>query len=184
MTRMLIAAALLAAPLASPAAAQILGPDADACARGRGPAVLVTVEGLKNDQGTVRAELYPADQADWLRDDYELEREGKPFRRAEAAVPENGAVKLCLRAPAAGRFAIGVFHSTDGQRKFNVRQHGVGFANNPRLGWSQPSVDKATVTVGPGVTEVPVVMNYLRGLAMRPLPRPAEGDTRMAEGRR
>lgn len=179
----MIRSAMIAALLAgAPVAAQTVGDDA--CDSGRGPAVLVEIDGLASRQGLIRAELFPATKEDWLRDDVELEREGKPFRRVEARLPASGPVRLCLRAPAAGRYAIGVFHATDGVRKFNVRKHGVGFANNPRIGWSQPDVTKATVTVGPGVAEVPVLMNYLRGLAMRPLPYPPrEPEPRFADQR-
>jgi uncharacterized protein (DUF2141 family) len=171
---------------ALPAAAQMIGDDAAACqAGGKGTALLVTVDGFANRGGTIRAEVYPAAKADWLKDDRDLLAEGKFFARAEGRVPLSGPARLCVRLPGPGDYAVGVFHSTDGVRKFNVKQHGVGFANNPRLGWSQPEVTRATITAGNGLTETRVTLNYLRGLAMRPLvpPVPAAEATRMADRR-
>lgn len=169
-TGWLATALLVQSIAAAPASARILGDEE--CAAGRGPAALVTITGLKDRSGLIRAELFPATRRDFLRDDIELGQEGKPFRRVEVRLPGSGPVRLCLRASAGGDYAIGVFHSTDGVRKFNVRQHGVGFANNPRLGWGRPDVGKVTVTLGSNVADVPIVMNYLHGLAMRPLSNP------------
>jgi hypothetical protein len=44
-----------------------------------GPAALVAVMGLKDRAGLLRAELYPANDADFLNDDKILVREGKTF---------------------------------------------------------------------------------------------------------
>lgn len=178
--------AALALAAAMPAAAQMIGEDAAACqAGGKGTALMVTVDGFANRGGTIRAEVYPAEKTDWLKDDRDLQAEGKFFARAEGRVPLSGPARLCVRLPGPGEYAVGVFHSTDGVRRFNVKRHGVGFANNPRLGWSQPDVAKAAINAGAGLTETRVTLNYLRGLAMRPLvpPVPAAEATRMADRR-
>lgn len=170
----------------APVAAQMIGEDAAACqAGGTGTALMVTVDGFANRGGTIRVEVYPAQKDAWLRDDYLLRQEGRFFARAEGRVPLSGPARLCVRLPEPGVYAVGAFHSTDGVRKFAVKKHGVGFANNPKLGWSQPDVSRATITAGAGLTETRVTLNYLRGLAMRPLvpPVPAAEATRMAERR-
>lgn len=180
------AALLGLAIAAAPAAAQMIGEDASACeAGGTGAALMVTVDGFANRDGLVRAEVYPATKDDWLKDDHKLRAEGEFFARAEGPVPATGPARLCVRLPGPGPYAVGVFHSTDGVRKVNVKRHGVGFANNPRLGWSQPDVGRATISAGAGLTETRVTLNYLRGLAMRPLvtPTPAAEATRMADRR-
>lgn len=186
MKAFLTGAALAVMTMAAPAAAQMIGDDAAACqAGGKGTALMVTVDGFANRGGTVRAEVYPAAQSDWLKDDVVLREQGKFFARAEGRVPLSGPARLCVRLPGPGDYAVGVFHSSDGVRKFNVKRHGAGFANNPKLGWSQPDVTKASISAGVGLTETRVTLNYLRGLAMRPLvpPVPAAEATRMAERR-
>lgn len=177
-------AALLAALLVAPAAAGdaplvegapnsrpiVMGDDSPACAPGsREPAVKVRVEGLRARSGHVRAELYPATEADWLKPDRLLEREGKPFRRAWLPVPASGPVELCLRAPAPGLYGISVVHQPSPRWKFDLFRDGAGFSGNPRIGRRRPGHDEVAVRVGPGRTEQLVVMNYLQGLAFRPL---------------
>lgn len=177
---------VLAAAAASAAAAQapILGPDAAACRPGSGEtALLVVVDGFKHRNGLVRAEVYPATEEDFLKLDHRLKAEGKFFRRVEVAPPPSGPAKICVRLPGPGDYAVLAAHTTNvatHRRKFNFREDGVGFANNPRLGTSRPRVERVTVTAGRGVTEEVVILNYLRGLAMRPIPGAA---TRTAEHR-
>ncbi len=45
---------------------------------------------------------------------------------------------------------------------------GIGFANNPKLGFSKPKARQATLDVGPGVIETTIVVNYLNGLSIGP----------------
>lgn len=177
---------LATAVAASAAAAQapILGPDAAACRPGSGDtALLVVIDGFKHRDGLVRAEVYPANEEDFLKLDHRLKAEGKFFRRIEVAPPASGPAKICVRLPEPGDYAVVALHTTNVQthrRKFNFRQDGVGFANNPRLGTSQPRVERVTVNARRGVNEEVVILNYLRGLAMRPIPGAA---TRTAERR-
>lgn len=130
-----------------------------------GPALLITVTGLKDRGGTIKAELYPANQEDFLQDDNVLVNAGKTFRRAVVAVPQSGPVEICLRAPSAGTFALSLLHDRDGNGRFGLSTDGVGFGANPDgLGPSKPRVAVARVTVGGGVTPVTVRMMYRRGL--------------------
>ncbi|MCS6986252.1 MAG: DUF2141 domain-containing protein [Sphingomonadaceae bacterium] len=152
----------------------VLGDDADACGGdAEGPAVRVEVAGLKERSGYLRAELYPATREDFLKPDRLLEAEGKPFRRAWRAVPPAGPAVLCLKAPQPGQYALAVVHVRERRWKFDVRRDGAGFSNNPRLGLGRPPVERVAFAVGGGVTRQTVVMNYLQGLAFRPLPAPA-----------
>ncbi len=129
-----------------------------------GPAFLVEVKGLKDRKGRLKLELYPATDDDFLADDNVLLSTGKIFRRVEIGVPSSGPVILCIRAPAPGTYAISLLHDRDGDRKFAVSTDGIGFAGNPKLGFSKPKAAAASASVGTGPARISIVMNYRKGL--------------------
>ena len=139
---------------------------ADAACRASepGPAVLVLVTGLKDRSGRIKAELYPANDDDFLADDNVLIMAGKAFRRVEVPLPASGPVQLCLRIPGPGAYALTVLHDRDSNRKFGLSTDGVGFSGNPKLGLSKPKAASARFVAGAGLTPVTVRMNYRRGL--------------------
>lgn len=162
-TMVVLALAALATPVT--VQAQVLGEDASACTSGRGPAVQVNVTGLKDRSGRLKLELYPATEEDFLKDDHDLVREGKTFRRIWAETPGgSGPVAMCIRVPHPGTFAILFTHDRDHKNKFNFWQDGAGFPSNQRLGRSRPKLRQALVHVGNGVAVVNVRAQYLRGL--------------------
>lgn len=180
-----LAALMLAVPAPAPGAALVegapnsrpirMGDDAPACAPGsREPAVRVRVEGLKSRSGHVRAELYPATEADWLKPDRLLEQEGRPFRRAWLPVPAAGPVELCLKVPAPGVYGVSVVHQPSPRWKFDIFRDGAGFSGNPRIGRAKPGHEAVAFRAESGRVEQLVVMNYLQGLAFRPLRRAEE----------
>ncbi|TKD50401.1 DUF2141 domain-containing protein [Sphingomonas baiyangensis] len=150
--------------LPAPAQAEILGSDAQACAGGQGPAIRVNVAGLKDRTGRLKLELYPANDEDFLKDDRDLVKEGKFFRRVWADMPANGAVSLCIKAPRAGRYALLFTHDRDGKNKFNFWRDGAGFPSNEKLGRSRPKLAQAVIAVGGGVTTTTIRAQYMRGL--------------------
>lgn len=79
-------------------------------------------------------------------------------------MPQSGPVSLCIRAPAAGNYAISLMHDRDSNRRFGLSTDGVGFTGNPKLGWSKPTARSATIRVGATPTRTTIVMNYRRGL--------------------
>ncbi len=129
-----------------------------------GAAFLVDVVGIKDRQGRLKLEIYPANDSDFLADDNVLIAAGKAFRRVEVAVPPSGPVSLCIRAPGAGRYALRLLHDRNGNRRFEVSTDGIGFAGNPRLGISKPSAAAASAIVGNGPAHVSIILNYRRGL--------------------
>ena len=135
----------------------------------KGPAFLVTVNGLKDRKGELKLEVYPATKDGFLEDDNILVSEGKTFRRVEVSVPASGTPQLCIRVPGAGPYAVSLLHDRNDDRKFNWTIDGIGFAGNPHLGWSKPDVDKATATAGDGPTPITIVLNYRHGLGVAPL---------------
>lgn len=169
------AIALLSAVLAAGAAKPnpSLGKAEALCRPGEaGPALIVQVTGLKDRKGLVRAEVYPANDADFLQDDAVLINQGKTFRRVDFELSSAGPVTLCIRVPSAGRYSLSVLHDRNRNLKWDKLPDGLGFGGNPRLGWSKPKAASASVTAGSAPTRVEVVMNYLRGLNYRPLERP------------
>ncbi|MEY4160709.1 MAG: hypothetical protein RLZZ136_1330, partial [Pseudomonadota bacterium] len=134
-----------------------------------GPAFLVDVNGLMDRKGMLKLEVYPANDGDFLQDDNILISAGKTFRRVELPVPASGPVRMCVRVPGPGNYAVTVLHDRDSNRKFGWRVDGVGFSGNPKLGWSKPKVADVTTPARAAPTAISVVMNYHHGLGMRPL---------------
>ena len=134
------------------------------CAVGSGPRVTVNVTGLKDRRGRLKLELYPAAEADFLKDDRDLRSQGKPFRRIWAATPQSGPVSLCIRAPSAGAWALLFTHDRDGKNKFNFWQDGAGFVSSQHIGRSRPKLGQARINVPAGGGTVNVRAQYLRGL--------------------
>jgi uncharacterized protein (DUF2141 family) len=156
-------------PMIGAAVALVSSPDlgtADAACRPHesGPSIVLQITGLKDRSGTLRAELYPDNDRDFLADDNLLIEQHKTFRRLIIQLPSSGAVWACLRAPAPGAYALVVIHDRDGDWKFSAVHDGVGFAGNPRLGWSRPPAASARIRVGMGPVETRIVMNYRHGL--------------------
>jgi uncharacterized protein (DUF2141 family) len=154
-----------------PAMAQVKSSPALGRAEGRcrpgetGPALIVTITGLKDRAGTIKAELYPANDTDFLADDNVLINAGKTFRRVLVDIQQTGAAQLCIRAPAPGIYGLSLLHDRDSNRRFGLSTDGVGFGSNPEsLGPSKPKIAIARVTVGAGLTQVNVRMMYRKGL--------------------
>ena len=155
------AMALPTAAMAAPT--PILGSDAAACTSG-GPAIRVAVDGLKDRTGELKLELYPANDADFLKDDRDLIKEGKFFRRVRLPTPPSGPILLCIRVPSPGAYALLFTHNRDGKNKFNFWQDGAGFVSKERIGRSRPKLAQARIQVPEGVVSVDVRVQYLRGL--------------------
>ena len=136
----------------------------------QGPALLVSVVGLKDRTGNLKLEVYPANEEDYLQDDNILLNAGKTFRRVEVPVPAGETPELCIRVPGPGRYSVVLLHDRDRNHRFNWQRDGVGFASNPSLGMSQPEWNETVATAGSGRTRISITLNYLRGLrGMQPL---------------
>ena len=151
-------------PLAATAQNGTIGEDSAICAAGRGPAIQANIIGLKDRAGEVKLELYPANETDFLRDDYLLQQEHKLFRRVTALTPKAGTISICLKVPGPGRYAILFTHNRDGKEKFDFWTDGAGFPSGERLGRSRPKLHQAIIDVGPGITTTNIRAQYLRGL--------------------
>ena len=148
---------------AAGARAEVLGPDAAACAPGApGPAALVRVEGFKDREGRLRLQYYTDRPGEYLAS-------GKYLRRVELPVTAAGTMTLCITLPGPGRYAFVALQDRNADGKLSIWSDGIGFSNNPRLGLAKPAAKDTAVDAGGGVIELTIVLNYLRGLSVKPI---------------
>lgn len=141
----------------------VLGADAAACRPGAvGTAALVTVHGFKDRDGQLRIQNYTGIKGEYLEG-------GKYLRRHDVPMTAAGDMQVCLTLPGPGRYVIVALHDRDANGKLSVWSDGIGFTNNPKLALAKPAAEKTLVDFGAGVTPVWIVMNYRRGLSVRPL---------------
>ena len=146
-------------------AQQVAGPDAAACRSGAaGPALMVNVSGFKSRSGTVRVNVYGNNAADFLA-------KGRMLRKVDLPVTGR-AMRVCVALPKRGQYAVSVRHDADGDGRSGAADGG-GFSRNPTLSLARlrPSHAEVAFTAGKGVTNVPVVLNYLQGMLIAPVAR-------------
>ena len=145
---------------AAPALAQYrqeIRNDPARCASGAGPAVQVTVSGIKSATGLVRVQSYRGTAAEWLKKGRWLARIEAPARR--------GTMSFCVPLPAAGTYAIAVRHDLNGNGDTDIMSDGGGMSNNPSINvfnLGRPSVDRTAITVGESVRSIQINMRYMR----------------------
>ena len=164
-SRRAVTALALAAALAAPVAAQgfvyarSMSNDPGQCTAGKGPAVQITVTGLKSSAGNLFVRAYPATKADWLV--------SKRYVMRVDAKPRAGSMTVCVPLPKEGAYAIAIQHDANGNRKTDISTDGAGMSNNPGirkiLGLvpQPPSVEKVRFNAGSGVTRMTINMQYL-----------------------
>ncbi len=132
----------------------------------QGPAILVSVVGLKDRKGLLKLEVYPANDADFLADDNNLLDAGKTFRRSEIPVPQSGDVQMCIRIPGPGAYSLSLLHDRNSDHRFQYgfNEDGSGFSANPKLRLSQPKAAATRINAVGGLTNISIVLNYRRGL--------------------
>ncbi len=156
----LVAAAgsLALAPVAAQAQryAQVIGNDMSAC-NGAGPAVRVTITGLRSSAGNLFVRTYRAQRSDWLK--------SKRYLSRLDTSPRAGTMTVCIPLQSAGTYAIAVQHDINGNRETDFSTDGAGMSNNPHIGSflglpRPPAVEKASFRVGSGVTDLSIAMRY------------------------
>lgn len=157
--RLALAALALSLVGAAPALAQYkqeLRNDMHRCAAGAGPAIMVTVDGIKSSSGKLRVQSYRATSADWLQKGRWLSRIEVPARA--------GSMSFCLPVSAAGKYAVAVRHDVNGNGDTDIRTDGGAMSNNPSINifnLGKPNVSKTAFPVGDGVKSIRVQMKYL-----------------------
>lgn len=125
------------------------------CAPGNGPAVRVTINGIKAASGKIRAQVYNGTKADWLVSGKWLNRVELPARR--------GRMTICLPVPKTGNYAVAVRHDVNGNDSTDIRIDGGAMSNNPSINifnLGKPGIDKTRFTVGKGVKPIAITMKY------------------------
>ena len=144
---------------ASPAIAQYrseIHNDMSRCTVGSGPAVMVTVDGVKASQGKLRIQSYRANSSEWLA-------KGKWLSRIEVPA-KAGTMTFCLPVPDAGTYGIAVRHDLNGNGKTDIMSDGGGMSNNPSINifnLGKPSYTKVGVPVGDNVKSIRIEMKYM-----------------------
>ena len=127
-------------------------------ASARGPAVLIDVRGFAAHTGKVRLQSYPATKDAWLA-------KGAWINRIDSEVrPSDGSMRFCMPVPEPGKYGIAVRHDRNGNGKTDISRDGGGFSNNPGISifnLGKPSVSKAAIDVGPGVTRITINLKYM-----------------------
>lgn len=154
---LVLAAAGLAT--AAPAVAQYrqkIANDLSRCYAADGPAVMVTVDGIKSSEGRLRVQSYRATPSDWLQ-------KGKWIYRIEAPARE-GTMTFCMPVPAAGTYGIAIRHDTNANGSTELTRDGGGMSNNPSiniLNLGKPSYKKTAITVGNEVKSIRIQVRYM-----------------------
>ena len=153
-----LGAGLAALAMAAPVQAQYnqyIRHDAAQC-RDDGPAVRITVSGVKASRGTLRVQLYRATRADWLETGRWLNRIEVPARA--------GMMSVCMPAPGPGTYGIAIRHDINGNGETDLTQDGGGMSNNPAINvfnLGKPSFSKVAFTLGREVKAMTIRMRYM-----------------------
>ncbi len=151
-----LAAAAVLFSGAAIASGQEVSNDLSRCAAGKGPAVLVSVRGVKETAGRIRVQSYPATGSAWLA-------KGRWLHRVETRA-NAGNMSFCVPVPAEGKYGIAVRHDRNANGKTDISQDGGGFSNNPSiniLNLGKPAVSKVAFQAGPGVTRISINLRYM-----------------------
>ncbi|GJL61409.1 MAG: hypothetical protein NPIRA04_00630 [Nitrospirales bacterium] len=139
---------------------QSIGANSDAlpayCVQAPHP-ILITVLGLRNTHGSIKAKLYGDNPDEFLVSGKKLDT-----KRESAEIPST---RICLQAPSPGTYAIVVHHDENRNKKLDTNwiglpTEGIGFSNNPELGLTQPAHDDVAFQVRDGLTKVTITLQY------------------------
>jgi uncharacterized protein (DUF2141 family) len=151
-----LAVSVLALGSGTAVAGQEINNDLSRCAAGKGPAVLVSVRGVKESTGQIRVQSYPATGSAWLT-------KGRWLHRVESRASA-GNMTFCVPVPSEGTYGIAVRHDRNANGKTDIREDGGGFSNNPSINifnLGKPSASKVAFQAGPGVTRISINLKYM-----------------------
>lgn len=116
--------------------------------------VRLTMRNVKKSVGVLTVELYHNDQSTFLK------KEGRAVRVKFAA--RAPMTQVCLYAPEATAYAIGVYHDQNANNKFDKRPpfglpaEPYGVSNNPKMQFAPPTIEEALFQVSPDMVAVDV----------------------------
>jgi uncharacterized protein (DUF2141 family) len=126
------------------------------CKSGSGPALLVTVAGIKASEGQMRVQSYRATKNEWMEG-------GKWLNRIETPA-KAGTMSFCLPVPENGTYGVAVRHDLNGNGKTDITKDGGGISNNPSINifnLGKPSYTKVGVEVRGEVKAIRIQMKYM-----------------------
>jgi uncharacterized protein (DUF2141 family) len=132
------------------------GPAQSGASKGTSTLIL-QVKNVRNTTGVVRFALFSSD-AGWPEDKTKSARFG--------SLPANGGtVTFTVADLPDGTYAISVFHDENENHKldrdlFGRPKEGIGFGNNPKIGFSAPSWKQSSVSLNGGKVETTVNLRY------------------------
>jgi uncharacterized protein (DUF2141 family) len=134
---------------------QKINNDLSKCYAGSGPAVMITVDGVKSSVGKMRVQSYRATADEWLS-------KGRWITRIEVPARE-GTMTFCMPVPSAGSYGIAIRHDANNNGSTNIFGDGGGMSNNPFINifnLGKPSYKKTAFAVGEGVKSLRIQMRY------------------------
>ena len=119
--------------------------------------IAVFVQGLRSNQGTIKAKLYGDNPDDFLVSGKKLNAKRVPAKQES--------LPLCLYAPTSGLYAVVVHHDENGNKKLDqnwigIPIEGVGFSNNPELFLAPPNHAEVTFSVLGDKTTIDIELRY------------------------
>ncbi len=119
--------------------------------------ITVTVSGMRSATGNITITLYPDEADHFLDGKFKLARQQLPI-----VLPVTSA---CFAVPAAGYYAVALFHDENGNHHFDTSSLGIptegyGFSNNPTLYLGPPGLGKVRFLAHPGDNPVAIQMKY------------------------
>lgn len=117
----------------------------------------IRVVGLNAAKGNINFSVYPDDASRFLAKGEKLARQ-----RVTAAQP---ATTACLVMPAAGTYAIAVYHDANDDHVFNrtfigLPVEGFGFSRNPKTTLGLPRFSDVRFAAQPGDNPLEIQLNY------------------------
>lgn len=116
--------------------------------------IRLTIRNVKKSAGVLTVELYKNDQETFLK------KEGRVVRVKFAA--RAPMTQVCVYAPEATDYAIGVYHDQNANNKFDKRPpfglpaEPYGVSNNPKMQFAPPTINEALFHVMPETIGVDV----------------------------
>lgn len=155
---MMAGAVLLAA--SAPSAALQRGEirnDLSRCNAKAGPAILVSINGVKASSGRMRIQTYRATKDEWMES-------GKWINRVELPA-KAGTMTVCMPVPEAGTYGVAIRHDVNGNGKTDITSDGGGISNDPAINifnLGKPSYKKVGVAVRANeVKSIRITMKYM-----------------------
>ena len=151
----LMVGAIPAPALAQDQYRQTISNDMRECAPGGGPAVRVTIRGIKSADGTIRLQSYNGTKADWLE-------KGKWLNRIEVPA-RKGTMTFCMPVPKAGPYAFAARHDVNDNKKTDISSDGGAMSRNPSINifnLGKPDISKTRFDVSDSVTSINITMKY------------------------